>query len=68
MIDTNIHITPEHIASEYNDFLQELWTHVTEKSRNYGFLWFDRCTFDLFYKFAMSSNVSTGPPIAAHSV
>lgn len=50
----------EMLASEYYDFLYELYEHIKLSANANSYLWFDRCTWTKFIEFAES--VSTGPP------
>lgn len=50
----------ELLQEEYYDFLHELWELIEAECNERSFLWFDRCTFPLFVRFA--EQTSTGPP------
>lgn len=50
----------ELIQEEYDDFLFRLYDYIKQETKAHSFLWFDKCEWAQFLRFALS--VSTGPP------
>jgi hypothetical protein len=50
----------EMIASDYEEFIYQLYCHCVDNSRRCGYMIMDKCSYSTFYKWVKT--VSTGPP------